>query len=285
MGLTLSLYISAYFLDDESIGNDLDIEMHATHRDVNIYGKNPKGLSISIGEANSYLDRSQALTSTTREEISLCGDMIIDNDDPIPKKIPCLTPTWEPSYDFSYPVSEIKVLKSVNTQLSAGSFGDMQYLASGSNSDVFRATYGDINVVVKMLKVKLRNSRLALQELNLEHGMLARMTHENIIDFLGAGENPQKLIVLEYLGGGTLHQLLHEEMKTSQVLNFSALFKRKSCLPIEQCVRMARDISSALDYLHDKCWPGACIIHRGEIVKIYSYFKLNSFFFNRLEAR
>ena len=155
------------------------------------------------------------------------------------------------------------VLKNVE-KLSTGHFGNMQYVASGTNSDVYRATYNGMEVAVKMLQKKNANSSAALHDLNLEHGMLVRLSHDNIIDILAVGETPQRFIAMEYLGGGTLQRLLHEEAKSNAVMNFSSLFtKKKQALTLLQALVMARDMASALDYLHERCCAEACIIHRG----------------------
>ena len=172
-------------------------------------------------------------------------------------------PTWAPSRDFSFPVAQVAVLKHVE-KISIGQFGNMQYVASGTNSDVFRATYHGVDVAVKMLKKKYANSNVAMQELNMEHGMLVRLSHESIIDIMVVGEAPQRFIALEYLGGGTLQRLLHEDAKSNTGLNFSALFvKKKQVLSLQQALVIARDMASALDYLHERCCAEACIIHRG----------------------
>lgn len=177
-------------------------------------------------------------------------------------------PSWQPAREFSYPIAQVAVLKNVE-KLSIGQFGNMQYVASGTNSDVYRAKYNGMDVAVKMLKKKHANSSAALQDLNLEHGMLVRLSHDNIIDILAVGETPQRFIAMEYLGGGTLQRLLHEEAKSNAVMNFSSLFtKRKQALTLLQALVMARDMASALDYLHERCCADACIIHRGWCLKV-----------------
>jgi len=172
-------------------------------------------------------------------------------------------PTWPPSRDYSFPIAQVAVLKQAE-KISLGQFGNMQYVASGTNSDVFRATYNGMDVAVKMLKKKYANSSVALQELNMEHGMLIRLSHQSIIDIVVVGESPQRFIALEYLGGGTLQRLLHEDVKSTTGMNFSSLFvNKKQALTLPQALVMAQDMASALDYLHERCCAEACIIHRG----------------------
>lgn len=109
----------------------------------------------------------------------------------------------------------------------------------------------------------------------MEHGMLVRLSHENIVHILAAGESPQRFIALEFLGGGTLKRLLHGDgnvKSSTSMLSFSALFskKKKKPLPLEQVLPMARDIASAMDYMHERCWAEACFIHRGKKLLISS---------------
>mmetsp|Transcript_25959 Transcript_25959/g.37209 ORF Transcript_25959/g.37209 Transcript_25959/m.37209 type:complete len:363 (+) Transcript_25959:703-1791(+) len=170
-------------------------------------------------------------------------------------------PTWDPNYSFSFPVSKFLVVNSFSNDLTQGDFQSIQNFAEGSNSDIFLATYNSNQVIVKMLKKRLCKSRVALQELHLEHGMLARLSHPNVVKILGAGDTPQKFIVLEYLGGGTLQQLLSDR-KSPSILNFSPIFKKKYVIPLDRCLIMARDIATALKYLHEDCCEGATIIHR-----------------------
>jgi hypothetical protein len=251
-GLTLSVYISAYFLDDERAENDLD----AVH-----------GMNIRLG--NPISDTKSVLSDLSRSHVSkdwsekMAADSVSVSMSTVSVSSPNNAPSWKPAREFSYPIAQVAVLKNVE-KLSIGQFGNMQYLASGTNSDVYRATYSGMDVAVKMLKKKHINSSAALQDLNLEHGMLVRLSHDNIIDILVVGESPQRFIALEYLGGGTLQRLLHEESKSNAVMNFSSLFtKKKQALTLLQALAMARDMASALDYLHERCCAEACIIHRG----------------------
>lgn len=158
-----------------------------------------------------------------------------------------------------------EVISVINTELGQGDFMNMSYLANGSNSEVYIATFENKQVIVKMLMKNVRNPRLALQEINLEHGILARLSHPNVVKILGAGEDPHKFIVLEYLSSGTLQELLHPQSdpRSVSIIQFSSFFNKKlSALPIDRCLSMARDIANALKYLHEDCSEEATIIHR-----------------------
>ena len=247
-GLTLSTYISAYFLDEEMVGNELD----AVH-----------GTSLKLGKTCSDsksvlsdLSRSQMSTGDTYQRKSHSSFSRTDSAGDMTRPLNVITtsalnnaPTWPPSRDYSFPIAQVAVLKQAE-KISLGQFGNMQYVASGTNSDVFRATYNGMDVAVKMLKKKYANSSVALQELNMEHGMLVHLSHQSIIDIVVVGESPQRL--------------LHEDVKSTTGMNFSSLFvNKKQALTLPQALVMAQDMASALDYLHERCCAEACIIHRG----------------------
>ena len=279
--LTLCAYISALFLDEEDIGNDLDkVHGKALNFDQSIGGSKKSilsGLSRSIQSKGASESRvfqksysSSLHTDSTAELTNKVekAEMVASTD----YRCYYAAPTWEPREAFSYPIKQVPVLKEV-ALLCIGRFGDLaRPMASGTNADVYHTTHNLMDVAVKVLKKKNANSKLSLQELNMEHGMLVRLSHENIVHILAAGESPQRFIALEFLGGGTLKRLLHgDEDATkssfSAMLSFSALFSKKKASPLalEQVLAMARDMASALDYMHERCWADACFIHRGRI--------------------
>jgi len=170
-------------------------------------------------------------------------------------------PSWNPVYAFSYPVLSIPV-KVVNCSdnLTLSSFLEITHLADGSNANVFTALYNGNKVIIKMIKAKVDNKELALHEFELEHGMLSRLSHQNIIRLLGAGTSPRKFMVLEYLEGGSLNEVLQKN-KTKH--GMSALLFHKPTFPYLKLLQLAKALAEALDYLHMKAHPGACMIHRG----------------------
>mmetsp|Transcript_13423 Transcript_13423/g.20259 ORF Transcript_13423/g.20259 Transcript_13423/m.20259 type:complete len:186 (+) Transcript_13423:241-798(+) len=112
-------------------------------------------------------------------------------------------------------------------------------------------------VVIKMLKQKIFHRSIAEQEMSLEMHVLIKANHPNIIGIKGAGETPRKFIVVDYLEGGTLDQLL----KKNQPQNPTHPHK-KNGLPMASVLSIARDLASALKYLHDDMHPNATVIHR-----------------------
>ena len=278
--LSIAIYVSAFITKDENIGNDLDMVVHGiVSRETN--------LGCGNESADSSVSPSTGSNTTLVETATLadCGDSITDTQNrnltqPTAPSSPSspLSPSSlsypnvlsERVTEFLYPTSQLPVLKSVSNNLSVGDFGSsLEFLANGSNCNVYRAKYNNSTVVVKMLKEERLTSPMALQELRTEQNMLVRLAHENIINIVGTGDSSNGFIALEYLGGGTLHKLLHGDPKSSSsssshVLNLTGLFKKKPVFSLTQSLLMARDIASVLDYLHDRCCADACIIHRGE---------------------
>ncbi len=271
--LSISIYMSSgYIMNDENFGNDLDMVAHGV-----ISTENHQ--SCGSESADSSVSPSTGSNATLVETAALaeCSESITDTQNrnlfqviaPLSPSSPCVKS--ETVAEFLYPTSQLPVLKSVRINLSVGDFGSpLEFLANGSNCNVYRTQYNNTTVVVKMLKEEHLASPTALQEICTEQNMLVRISHENIINIIGTGESSHGFIALEYLGGGTLRRLLHGDPKSSSslssshLLNLTGLFKKKPVFSLTQSLLMARDIASVLDYLHDRCCADACIIHRGE---------------------
>lgn len=170
-------------------------------------------------------------------------------------------PSWNPVHAFSYPVSSIPVKVDCSDNLSLSNFLEITHLADGSNANVFTALYNGNKVIIKMIKAKVDNKELALHEFELEHGMLSRLAHQNIIRLLGAGTSPRKFMVLEYLEGGSLNEVLQKNRTKHG--GMSALLFHKPTFPYLKLLQLAKALAEVLDYLHMKAHPGACMIHRG----------------------
>jgi serine/threonine protein kinase len=91
-------------------------------------------------------------------------------------------------------------------------------------------------VAIKALKssVVMRNSRL-LERFRREGQALKELNHPNIVKMLAAlEEDGQHYLVMEYVRGGSLYGLL----------------KKEGCLPVEQVLAIALDLSDALTRAH-----------------------------------
>jgi serine/threonine protein kinase len=167
---------------------------------------------------------------------------------------------------FSFPITTLPQLTFVPTKLTTKEFKRVEYLVNGSNSSIFTAYHGNEKVAVKMLKENPANLKIAEQELVFEAGILARLKHQNIISISGVGEKIRKFIVLEYLEGGTLAQLLKGQKPGSTKAKQSSAPIRN--LPVSMIINIAYSLASALNYLHVNVSPDATIIHRGKYFKL-----------------
>lgn len=176
-------------------------------------------------------------------------------------------PTWEPGDEFSFPVADMPVRNWVPDNLTMEHFTDISHIADGSNAHVFLAKLDRIPVIVKMIKEASQYDSVAVHEFEVEHGLLIRLNHPHIIRLLGAGRMPRRFIVLEYLGGGTLTNILTQNQ---QVGIASKIFRRPS-FTYASLIAKLRDMADAFEYLHFKCHERAMIIHRGKVftLKIY----------------
>lgn len=159
---------------------------------------------------------------------------------------------------FDYPINDLPILNGIPANIDSNEFSDVKYLSNGSNSYVYTAIWRNHSVVVKMLKSKLSNQRIAKQEILFETAILARINHPNIVKIMGAGEDPRKFVVLEHLEGGTLEKLLSAQ----STLAMKTGFHKKETLHIKSSISIAREIASALKYLHDDFSTSATLIHR-----------------------
>ncbi|KAG9440052.1 hypothetical protein H6P81_020217 [Aristolochia fimbriata] len=134
-------------------------------------------------------------------------------------------------------------------QTATNSFSQECLIGEGSLGRVYRAEFPN----GKILAVKkIDSAALSLQEEDnfLEAvSNMSRLRHPNITTLLGyCAEHGQRLLIYEYVGNGTLHDLLH--------------FTDNECkmLPWNARVRIALGTARALEYLHEVCLPS--VVHR-----------------------
>jgi serine/threonine protein kinase len=170
-----------------------------------------------------------------------------------------IPPTWEPVDNYSFPVSEIPAASLIPDNLTFDHFQDLKHIADGSNSNVYTARYKGVQVIVKIITEKAKTNKVAVHEFDVEHGMLARFNHPHIIRLLGAGRQPRRFIVLEWLGGGSLNSVLGEREKKTGLAN---KFFKKSTFTYSTLLAMAKDMADAFHYLHTNVHEGCTVIHR-----------------------
>ncbi|KAH7424569.1 hypothetical protein KP509_11G013700 [Ceratopteris richardii] len=119
--------------------------------------------------------------------------------------------------------------------------------ATGMHSRIYHGMYQNMSIAVKIIHQPDENQSLAgrlekafMQEVNT----LSSLQHPNIVKFIAACKKPPVLCVItEYLSGGSLRAFLHK--------------REGKLLPIPHVLRLALDITYAMEYLHAKG-----IVHR-----------------------
>ncbi|WVZ77548.1 hypothetical protein U9M48_025405 [Paspalum notatum var. saurae] len=125
-------------------------------------------------------------------------------------------------------------------QVATNSFCQDSLLGEGSLGRVYKADFPNGKVLAVK---KIDSAALSLQEEDnfLEAvSSMSRLRHPNIVPMTGyCAEHGQRLLVYEYIGNGTLHDMLH----------FSDELSRKLTWNIR--VRIALGTARALEYLHE----------------------------------
>ncbi|XP_042520201.1 protein STRUBBELIG-RECEPTOR FAMILY 8-like isoform X2 [Macadamia integrifolia] len=134
-------------------------------------------------------------------------------------------------------------------QTATNSFSQECLIGEGSLGRVYRGVFPNGKVLA--IK-KIDSAALSLQEEDnfLEAvSNMSRLRHQNITTFTGySAEHGQRLLVYEYVGNGTLHDMLHFPEDSSKTLSWNAR------------VRVTLGTARALEYLHEVCLPS--VVHR-----------------------
>ncbi|KAJ9689788.1 hypothetical protein PVL29_012457 [Vitis rotundifolia] len=134
-------------------------------------------------------------------------------------------------------------------QTATNSFSQEFLIGEGSLGRVYRADFPNGKT---MAIKKIDNAALSLQEEDnfLEAvSNMSRLRHQNIVTLVGyCAEHGQRLLVYEYIGNGSLHDMLHFTDDSGKTLTWNAR------------VRVALGTARALEYLHEVCLPS--IVHR-----------------------
>ncbi|KAL3820751.1 hypothetical protein ACJIZ3_006656 [Penstemon smallii] len=134
-------------------------------------------------------------------------------------------------------------------QTATNSFSQENIIGEGSLGRVYRAEFSNGKV---MAIKKIDNAALSLQEEdNFIEAIsnMSRLRHPNIVALAGyCAEHGQRLLVHDYVGNGSLHEMLHFADERSKMLTWNAR------------VRVALGTARALEYLHEVCLPS--VVHR-----------------------
>ncbi|KAJ9169168.1 hypothetical protein P3X46_020629 [Hevea brasiliensis] len=134
-------------------------------------------------------------------------------------------------------------------QTATNSFSQEFLIGEGSLGRVYKGEFPNGKA---MAIKKIDNAALSLQEEDnfLEAvSNMSRLRHPNIVSLVGyCSEHGQRLLVYEYIGNGSLHDMLHFADDGSKTLSWNAR------------VRVALGTARALEYLHEVCLPS--VVHR-----------------------
>ncbi|KAK6133234.1 hypothetical protein DH2020_032995 [Rehmannia glutinosa] len=134
-------------------------------------------------------------------------------------------------------------------QTATNSFSQENLVGEGSLGRVYKAEFPNGKI---MAIKKVDNAAVSLQEEDnfLEAiSSMSRLRHPNIVALVGyCAEHGQRLLVHDYIGNGSLHDMLHFADERSKMLTWNAR------------VRVALGTARALEYLHEVCLPS--VVHR-----------------------
>lgn len=134
-------------------------------------------------------------------------------------------------------------------QTATNSFSQENLVGEGSLGRVYRAEFPNGKI---MAIKKIDNAALSLQEEdNFVEAVsnMSRLRHPNVVQLAGyCAEHGQRLLVYDYIGNGSLHDMLHFADERSKMLTWNAR------------VRVALGTARALEYLHEVCLPS--VVHR-----------------------
>mmetsp|Transcript_9719 Transcript_9719/g.13642 ORF Transcript_9719/g.13642 Transcript_9719/m.13642 type:complete len:322 (-) Transcript_9719:19-984(-) len=139
----------------------------------------------------------------------------------------------------------------------------LRYLSSGSMCNVYAGVYQGDQVVLKVPKKEKFD--LASQDLDNELQLLQLFNHPNICKLYGAGVTPEgfPFICIEQLNSPTLAGFLGTDSSTeggAEVLG--RWLKRTFYMSLQDGLKHAISLASALNYMHCEVIPGAVIMHR-----------------------
>ncbi|CAB1118510.1 unnamed protein product [Ectocarpus sp. CCAP 1310/34] len=145
----------------------------------------------------------------------------------------------------------------------------LKHLADGAMCSCYTAHLAGHGTVV--VKKPSRRSNETLEEiereLDIEKAYLASLHHPNIVRLIGSGrrgikKNFQPFLVLEYLSGNTLANLISKRRRGEFEIPHFVLDGKKNYIPWAQAMGWAQDMASALHYMHHEASPGYMYICR-----------------------
>jgi serine/threonine protein kinase/tetratricopeptide (TPR) repeat protein len=156
----------------------------------------------------------------------------------------------------------------------------LEALGSGGMGVVYRAedTRLKRTVALKLLRARLAEDRIALRRFQSEACAASALDHPNICAVYDTGEQEGRpFIVMQYLEGQTLRELLKEARSESGRSKSDMGMVREPSLPLDHLLDLAIQIADALEAAHDQgiihrdIKPANIFITRGWQVKILDF--------------
>jgi len=122
-------------------------------------------------------------------------------------------------------------------EIYEGEISMFQPHGAGAFGMVYKAKWRGTIIAAKCLKVDVRSDPEAMLEFRTELGLMQRLHHPHVVQFLGACSTSSKpILVLEFMAGGSLDRIFRDGPKISQ----------------SRAVQWSLDISKGLAYLHGR---------------------------------
>ena len=100
---------------------------------------------------------------------------------------------------------------------------------------------------------------IAIHEFDIEYAILRCLNHPNIVQLKGAGSQPRRFLVLEYMEGGSLQTIL---MQNQAKPGLAQKIFRKPTFTYVNLLTKVREIANAFAYLHEGVMREVSVIHR-----------------------
>lgn len=163
------------------------------------------------------------------------------------------------NHDFCFDLDNSDMLLKRRQNMSYEDLSSLQHLAKGSNSNIYTAVLAGQKdkVVVKQIMDDPPDKENAFREFIIEHEILMRLSHPNVVDYYGGGFTGRRgrhcpFLVLERLKGKSL----------AEMLNGYVYGQATPFLPLYAIAYIGRSFASALTYLHEQFHPDGLVIHR-----------------------
>lgn len=117
----------------------------------------------------------------------------------------------------------------------------LEQIGEGANATVYRARHVKLDRIdaIKVLKPKLAENAKFIARLEAEGRTVAQLKHENIVTVYDVMTHiPTPCLVMEYVGGGSLHDLLQRDGKVEEKLAMKIVIQIASGLKAAHAQRM-----------------------------------------------